>query len=190
MEKILKEANFLKFFLSHGLFLWDIKTRGFLPFLFHHFQSLCNSSSSSSLLSWSSCGADVKNPNCRTQNEQSPNHKVRLSREEVIMVMGELGLTSAESDGEGLEEEIGEEEIEALFEKEPSFEELKDVFEVFDENGDGFIEARELQRVLKCLGMIRDVKECKRMISSFDLNGDGLIDRPEFVKFMEQSFMT
>ncbi|KAI9126377.1 hypothetical protein K1719_002798 [Acacia pycnantha] len=182
MQKTLREANFLKLFLSHGLFLWDIKTKGFFPFLFYRFQSLCKSWISSS----SSSSTDEKNPSCRTQNHHSPNHKVRLSREEVIIVMGELGLISEESDGEGFEEEIGEEEIEALFEKEPSLEELKDVFEVFDENGDGFIEASELQRVLKCLGMIRDVEECKRMISAFDLNGDGLIDRSEFVKFMEK----
>ncbi|XP_028798688.1 probable calcium-binding protein CML45 [Neltuma alba] len=179
MQKILRGTNLLKLFLSYGLFLWDVKTKGFLPFLFYHFQSLCNS--------WSSPRIDEK-PRCRTQNGQSPN-KVRLSREEVIMVMAELELISAESDGEGIEEEIGEEEIEALFEKEPSFEELKDAFEVFDENGDGFIEARELQRVLKRLGMQRDHQECWRMIRAFDLNGDGLIDRPEFVKFMEQSFL-
>lgn len=106
------------------------------------------------------------------------------------MVMGELGLITSESVGEGIEEEIGKEEIKALFEEEPSFEELNQVFKVYDENGDGFIEAKDLQRVLKCLGMQRDVEECERMITAFDLNGDGLIDRSEFVKFMEQSFVT
>ncbi|XP_054824793.1 probable calcium-binding protein CML46 [Prosopis cineraria] len=169
MEKILRDINLAKLFVSRGLF----------SFLFYHFQSLCNSWTSSS---WSSSRRTVK----------SPDYKVRLSREEVVMVMERLGLMSgAESEGdEGIEEAIGEEEVEALFEKEPSLEELKDVFEVFDENGDSFMEARELQRVLKCLGLEREIEECSRMISVFDLNGDGLIDRSEFVKFMEQIFVT
>ncbi|XP_028798687.1 probable calcium-binding protein CML45 [Neltuma alba] len=181
MEKIIRNSNILQLFLSHGLF----KTKGFLSFIFYHFQSLCNSWTSSS----SSSRTDVK-PSCRNQNDQSRPNKVRLSREDVMMVMVELGLISAESDGKRVGEKIGEEEVEALFEKEPSFEELRDAFEVFDENGDGFIEAKDLQRVLKCLGMQRDLEECGKMISAFDLNGDGLIDRSEFVKLMEQSFVT
>ncbi|KAK9188953.1 hypothetical protein WN944_020358 [Citrus x changshan-huyou] len=76
-------------------------------------------------------------------------------------------------------------------EKEPSLEEVKDAFDVFDENKDGFIDALELQRVLCILGMKEgfQLENCKKMIKTFDENGDGSIDFKEFVKFMESSFV-
>ncbi|ESR56647.1 hypothetical protein CICLE_v10024475mg, partial [Citrus x clementina] len=83
-------------------------------------------------------------------------------------------------------------ELSRLFEeKEPSLEEVKDAFDVFDENKDGFIDALELQRVLCILGMKEgfQLENCKKMIKTFDENGDGSIDFKEFVKFMESSFV-
>ncbi|KAL7148959.1 hypothetical protein ABFS83_05G008400 [Erythranthe nasuta] len=84
-----------------------------------------------------------------------------------------------------------EDDLVGLFdEEEPSFEEIKETFEVFDANKDGFIDACELQRVLVCVfgleGSGCNLEECKRMIKSFDTNGDGLIDFQEFVIFMEK----
>ncbi|KAL8052491.1 hypothetical protein ABFX02_05G008400 [Erythranthe guttata] len=84
-----------------------------------------------------------------------------------------------------------EDDLVGLFdEEEPSFEEIKETFEVFDANKDGFIDACELQRVLVCVfgleGSGCNLDECKRMIKSFDANGDGLIDFQEFVIFMEK----
>jgi calmodulin len=61
---------------------------------------------------------------------------------------------------------------------------------VFDENKDGFIDAKELQRVLSALGL-KDraaMDDCKKMIRVFDENDDGRIDFDEFVKFMEGTF--
>nr|GMD25786.1 probable calcium-binding protein CML45 [Ipomoea batatas] len=57
-----------------------------------------------------------------------------------------------------------------------------------ERNGDGFIEACELQRVLVCLGLEEGcgLEDCKRMIWAFDENGDGVIDLGEFAKLMAQ----
>ncbi|XP_043704856.1 probable calcium-binding protein CML46 isoform X2 [Telopea speciosissima] len=108
----------------------------------------------------------------------------------VEMVMEKLGI-SCDPDGEKLQERLGLDGLSLLFEeKEPTSEELKEAFEVFDENRDGYIDAEELRRVLCDLGFMEglELEECKRMIASFDTNGDGRIDFTEFAKIMEISF--
>lgn len=83
---------------------------------------------------------------------------------------------------------LDEDDLLALFdEEEPSFEEMKETFKVFDVNNDGFIDGAELQRVVCSLGLKEgcSLDECKRMINHFDGNGDGLIDFQEFLKFMD-----
>ncbi|KAK2994616.1 hypothetical protein RJ640_025670 [Escallonia rubra] len=113
-----------------------------------------------------------------------------LSREEVEMVMERLGI-SCHPKGEQLEERLGSNDLSSLFEeKEPSLDEVKEAFDVFDENRDGFIDAGELQRVLDAFSLRdrSDIDDCKRMIRVFDENADGRIDFNEFVKFMESSF--
>ncbi|XVF03320.1 hypothetical protein REPUB_Repub04eG0251000 [Reevesia pubescens] len=75
--------------------------------------------------------------------------------------------------------------------EEPSLEEVKEAFDVFDENKDGFIDATELQRVLRCLGIkesLVQVEECARMIRLADEDEDGRINFNEFLKFMETCF--
>lgn len=105
------------------------------------------------------------------------------------MVMDRLGVTY-HSDGEKLEEGLVADELPQLFEEEPSLEEVKKAFDVFDENKDGFIDATELQRVLCSLGLKEgsQVEDCRRMIKAFDEDDDGQIDFKEFVKFLEKSF--
>ncbi|OIW02140.1 hypothetical protein TanjilG_06735 [Lupinus angustifolius] len=109
---------------------------------------------------------------------------LRPCKEEVIMVMERVGI-NVECDGI---EEFDVQEIEQLFEKGISLGEMEEAFDVFDQNKDGFIEASELKRVLFCLGMEKDLMECKKMIDAFDQNGDHLIDLNEFVEILEQSF--
>merc|ERR1712183_590729 len=67
---------------------------------------------------------------------------------------------------------------------------LSEAFKVFDEDGDGFISAKELQVVLKKLGMAegRDICRVQQMIFSVDRNHDGQVDFCEF-KGMMQSVM-
>ncbi|KAE8670758.1 putative calcium-binding protein CML45 [Hibiscus syriacus] len=81
--------------------------------------------------------------------------------------------------------------IDWLFEEEePSLMEVKEAFDVFDENKDGFIDAKELRNALYSLGFIKEASEddCERMIKGFDDNFDGQIDFNEFVKVLERSF--
>ncbi|KDP33016.1 hypothetical protein JCGZ_13047 [Jatropha curcas] len=112
-----------------------------------------------------------------------------LCREEVEMVMGKLGLFCS-PEGEKLNEFIGFNELSGLFNEEPSLEEVKEAFNVFDENTDGFIDAKELQIVLCRFGLKEgfELENCRNMIRAYDQNGDGKIDFSEFVKFMENSF--
>ncbi|XP_021905300.1 probable calcium-binding protein CML45 [Carica papaya] len=115
-----------------------------------------------------------------------------LRRGDVEMVMRNLGLFCSPESGEELEERFGSNELLGLFEeKEPSLWEVKEAFDVFDENRDGFIDAEELQRVFCNLGLMKhgsELEKCKKMIGSYDENGDGRIDLNEFVKIMENSF--
>ncbi|KAL6183088.1 hypothetical protein ACLB2K_044499 [Fragaria x ananassa] len=103
------------------------------------------------------------------------------------LCLGELA-TVMENLG-SLCDDNGAKEMADLLEEEPSLEEVKDAFHLFDENADGFIDAGEIKKVLHVLGFIQaSESECKRMIKSFDQNGDGRIDFEEFVKLMEDSF--
>ncbi|XP_065856230.1 probable calcium-binding protein CML46 [Euphorbia lathyris] len=129
--------------------------------------------------------------NKQHQSSSSPEfHNERvIGREEVEMVMERLGIFCS-TESEKLKESMGFDELSKLFdEKEPSLEELKESFDVFDVNRDGFIDAEELQRVIRLLGLKErsDVQSCRRMIRNFDENGDGRIDFNEFVKFMENN---
>nr|CAD1826494.1 unnamed protein product [Ananas comosus var. bracteatus] len=109
---------------------------------------------------------------------------------DVEIILDKMGIRS-ELNGERFEEKLRFDELSTMFEeKEPSLEEVKQAFAVFDENSDGFIDAVELMRVLSKLGFKDGVKldECERMIASYDENKDGRIDFNEFIKFMESSF--
>ncbi|XP_042510207.1 probable calcium-binding protein CML45 [Macadamia integrifolia] len=115
----------------------------------------------------------------------------KLRRKDLEVVMEKLGIFCNPND-ETAQERLGCEEFSVMFEdEEPSLEEVKDAFDVFDQNRDGFIDAMELQRVLHCLGLCRGgfkMEECKRMMENFDTNKDGRIDFNEFLKLMESSF--
>ncbi|CAL9123121.1 unnamed protein product [Musa acuminata var. zebrina] len=115
---------------------------------------------------------------------------ISLSSEDVEVVMDSVGLRR-NHEGEHLKEETASDEISSLFEeREPSLEEVKDAFHVFDENNDGYIDAGELQRVLLKLGFTEglELDACMSMITIYDENHDGKIGFTEFVKLMEISF--
>ena len=113
----------------------------------------------------------------------------KLSKEDVKTVMNKLGMTMSCDDHDHYQ--FGGEEVMRVFdEEEPSLAELKEAFNVFDANKDGFIDASELARVLCNLGLVKEPKksECLRMIKAVDGNDDGVVDFSEFVKFMESCF--
>ncbi|XP_042494611.1 probable calcium-binding protein CML45 [Macadamia integrifolia] len=115
----------------------------------------------------------------------------KLRRKDMEVVMEKLGIFCNPND-ETVQERLRFKEFSVLFEdEEPSLVEVKEAFDVFDQNKDGFIDAMELQRVLHCLGLCREgikMEECKRMMETFDTNKDGRIDFKEFLKLTENSF--
>ncbi|EOA14959.1 hypothetical protein CARUB_v10028306mg [Capsella rubella] len=64
---------------------------------------------------------------------------------------------------------------------------LVEAFNVFDEDGDGFISAVELQKVLKKLGLPEagEIEQVEKMIVSVDINHDGRVDFFEFKNMMQ-----
>lgn len=103
-------------------------------------------------------------------------------------MMGKLGLVCGDESEESLPLFGSVEEVWKLFEERAACAaEVKEAFDVFDVNGDGFIDVEELQRVLCVLGLKEGegIGNCRRMIEKFDENKDGRIDFEEFVKLME-----
>ncbi|TKY48333.1 Calmodulin protein 5 [Spatholobus suberectus] len=66
-------------------------------------------------------------------------------------------------------------------------EDMREAFNVFDQNGDGFITVEELRTVLSSLGLKqgRTVEDCKKMIMKVDVDGDGMVDYNEFRQMMK-----
>lgn len=66
-------------------------------------------------------------------------------------------------------------------------EDMREAFNVFDQNADGFITVDELRTVLSSLGLKqgRTVQDCKNMISKVDVDGDGMVDFKEFKQMMK-----
>jgi calmodulin len=119
----------------------------------------------------------------RTDEKKKDDDDHDLNRNEIEGLLGKLGILCCNSESEF---PCRGELIGIFEEKEPSLEEVKEAFDVFDENRDGFIDATELHRVV-CILMSSsmELENCKRMITTFDENGDGKIDFNEFLKLME-----
>ncbi|CAI9773705.1 unnamed protein product [Fraxinus pennsylvanica] len=62
--------------------------------------------------------------------------------------------------------------------------ELKEAFELYDQNHNGLISASELHAMLTRLGERCTVKDCARMIKSVDSDDDGYVNFAEFKKMM------
>ncbi|CAI9281413.1 unnamed protein product [Lactuca saligna] len=74
-------------------------------------------------------------------------------------------------------------------EREPSFDEVKEAFGVYDKNNDGYIDAKELQNVLSNMGFLHiSESDCERMITEYDVDKDGKISFREFLKVVEDGF--
>ncbi|WOL02687.1 putative calcium-binding protein CML45 [Canna indica] len=170
MEKLASLAEPVGFLFLHTILNWIIT--------FIHKFPVCSSTD----------GADhqrLSSKASRITQTKAADH-LELRRDDMEMLMDMMGLYDGEQLGE-----CSSDELSSLFEeKEPSLEEVKETFCVFDDNGDGFIDAAELQRVLTRLGFVEglELAACERMIELYDDNGDGKIDFLEFVKFMEIGF--
>jgi len=61
---------------------------------------------------------------------------------------------------------------------------IKEAFELFDTDGSGSIDAKELKVAMKQLGFDTSVEEIDRMIASVDKDKSGTIDLEEFMSMM------
>ncbi|CAG2241634.1 CALM [Mytilus edulis] len=79
--------------------------------------------------------------------------------------------------------------INSLFEKTTHSErsakvvsDFKEVFELFDKDGDGTITIKELDTVMRSLGQNPTENEVKEMVQKVDTDGNGTIEFPEFLQ--------
>lgn len=61
---------------------------------------------------------------------------------------------------------------------------MRDAFGVFDGDGDGAITVEELGAVLRGMGRMEGVEECRDMIRRVDRDGDGMVSFEEFKEMM------
>ena len=62
--------------------------------------------------------------------------------------------------------------------------ELREAFDLFDTDGSGSIDTKELQVALRALGFDSKKEKVRKMIADIDLDGSGTIDFEEFVEMM------
>merc|ERR1719316_2654416 len=62
--------------------------------------------------------------------------------------------------------------------------EIREAFDLFDTDGSGAIDAKELKVAMRALGFEPKKEEVKKMISDIDKDGDGTIDFDEFMMMM------
>ncbi|XP_021909569.1 probable calcium-binding protein CML27 [Carica papaya] len=65
--------------------------------------------------------------------------------------------------------------------------ELRDAFDLYDQDHNGLISSSELHLVLNRLGIKCSVEDCVRMIGPVDSDGDGNVNFEEFQKMMTTS---
>ncbi|RYR33461.1 hypothetical protein Ahy_A10g048045 isoform A [Arachis hypogaea] len=113
----------------------------------------------------------------------------RIKKENARRVVEKLGLVfELHGDGGLLEgDEVPVEEVLGDLEDMSKRNELlHEAFKIFDEDGDGYIDAMELKRVLDCLGLDKgwDMNTIEKMVKVVDLNLDGKVDFGEFELMM------
>ena len=64
--------------------------------------------------------------------------------------------------------------------------EIKEAFDLFDTDGSGSIDAKELKVAMRALGFEPKKEEIRKMIQEADKDGSGVIDFPEFLDMMTQ----
>jgi Ca2+-binding EF-hand superfamily protein len=62
--------------------------------------------------------------------------------------------------------------------------EIKEAFDLFDTDGSGSIDAKELKVAMRALGFEPKKEEIKRMIQEIDKDGRGVIDFVDFLELM------
>ncbi|KAL2523087.1 putative calcium-binding protein CML45 [Forsythia ovata] len=162
---------------------------------FYSFLSECQFSIQSQLTRCSDSKVQAGRNEYFQLSEKKPSFREKMidgsvCKGDMEIVLSSMGIFCRPEEGE-LPEKLDANDLFNMFEeKKPCSDEVKVAFDVFDQNKDGFIDARELQMILcsLCLKEGSEIENCKRMIRVFDENGDGRIDFNEFVKLVELSF--
>ena len=68
--------------------------------------------------------------------------------------------------------------------KKEQLELFRDTFVIFDKDGDGTIDSKELSTVLKSMGYNPTIEEIKEMVEDVDSDGSGSIEFLEFLLLM------
>lgn len=118
------------------------------------------------------------------RRKKDQDNKTALTQEDIKTVMIRIGFNLDQENSMA----IGNVSIPRIFDDdEPSLQEVREAFLVFDHNNDGYFDASDLQRVLKSLGLGEGVgmDDCEQMIAKYDMNKDRRIDVSEFTKVLE-----
>ncbi|XP_010525867.1 PREDICTED: calmodulin-like protein 7 [Tarenaya hassleriana] len=127
----------------------------------------------------------------------------RITKEELSDYLESLGLFIPDKDltqmickidenGDGC---VDMDEFESLYmsimdENDEEDDGMKDAFNVFDQDGDGFITVEELKSVMGGsleLKQGKTLEDCKKMIIQVDVDGDGRVNYKEFLHMMKGS---
>ena len=65
--------------------------------------------------------------------------------------------------------------------------EIREAFKIFDRDGNGYIDSKELKQVVTRMGHVLTNEEADEFMKEADLNGDGKLDYNEFMLMMLQS---
>ena len=68
--------------------------------------------------------------------------------------------------------------------------EIREAFDLFDTDGSGSIDAKELKVAMRALGFEPKKEEIKKMIADIDTDGSGTIDFNEFLEMMTAKVRT
>lgn len=68
--------------------------------------------------------------------------------------------------------------------------EIKEAFDLFDTDGSGSIDAKELKVAMRALGFEPKKEEIRKMINDIDSDGSGTIDFNEFLEMMTTKIST
>lgn len=122
----------------------------------------------------------------------------RITADELIDVMVSLGQKPSESEAEAMIQQADQdgdgsidfmEFLEVMASKmgEKSFEDdLREAFQLFDRDSNGYISKRELTFVMTSLGEQITDTAVENMIKEVDLDGDGRVNYEEFLRIMKK----
>ncbi|TFK16149.1 Centrin-2 [Platysternon megacephalum] len=106
-----------------------------------------------------------------TQHPASPSAACRMASN-----YRKAGLSAAQRKKSGLKPELTEEQKQ----------EIREAFDLFDTDGSGSIDVKELKVAMRALGFEPKKEEVKKMIADIDKEGSGTIDFEDFLAMMTQ----